>query len=110
MDLTLLDTAQLHKAQANAGQAVRSVKDAGRDGRAREAAEAFEAMVIAQMLAPMFATLPDDIRDALGASVPFPSRLGDPQEYAALVRHICENDMLNGECIRLDGAVRLAPK
>ncbi|MCG8560150.1 MAG: SDR family NAD(P)-dependent oxidoreductase [Hyphomicrobiales bacterium] len=59
---------------------------------------------------PMFATLPDDIRDALGASVPFPSRLGDPQEYAALVRHICENDMLNGECIRLDGAVRLAPK
>lgn len=60
MDLTLLDTAQLHKAQANAGQAVRSVKDAGRDGRAREAAEAFEAMVIAQMLAPMFATLPTD--------------------------------------------------
>ena len=59
---------------------------------------------------PMFATLPDDIRDALGDSVPFPSRLGDPQEYAALVRHICENDMLNGETIRLDGAVRLAPK
>ncbi|MGI9384461.1 MAG: SDR family NAD(P)-dependent oxidoreductase [Methyloligellaceae bacterium] len=59
---------------------------------------------------PMFATLPDDVRAALGASVPFPSRLGDAGEYAALVRHICENDMLNGECIRLDGAVRLAPK
>ena len=60
MDLNLLDTAQLHKAQTQAGQAVRSVKDAGRTGSAREAAEAFEAMVIAQMLAPMFATLPTD--------------------------------------------------
>ncbi len=57
---------------------------------------------------PMFASLPDDVRAALGASVPFPSRLGAPSEYAALVRHICENDMLNGECIRLDGAIRLA--
>lgn len=59
---------------------------------------------------PMFAGLPDDVRESLGASVPFPSRLGDPAEYAALVRHICENDMLNGECIRLDGALRLAPR
>ena len=59
---------------------------------------------------PMFDGLPDDIAEALGRAVPFPSRLGHPEEYAALVGHICENPMLNGECIRLDGAVRLAPK
>ena len=47
---------------------------------------------------------------ALAASVPFPSRLGSPAEYAALVCHICENTMINGESIRLDGAVRLAPR
>jgi len=56
---------------------------------------------------PMFAGLPDDLRQALAANVPFPQRLGDPSEFGALVRHICENDMLNGVCIRLDGAVRL---
>jgi NAD(P)-dependent dehydrogenase (short-subunit alcohol dehydrogenase family) len=59
---------------------------------------------------PMFDTLPVEVRDALGASVPFPSRLGKPEEYALLVRQICENDMLNGECIRLDGSLRMAPK
>jgi NAD(P)-dependent dehydrogenase (short-subunit alcohol dehydrogenase family) len=59
---------------------------------------------------PMFATLPDEHRKALEATVPFPSRLGHPEEYAALVRHICENDMLNGALIRLDGALRLAPR
>ncbi len=59
---------------------------------------------------PMFDGLPEDVRIALGNSVPFPRRLGKPEEYAALARHICENDMLNGECIRLDGAVRLPPK
>lgn len=59
---------------------------------------------------PMFDGLPDEARRALAASVPFPSRLGSPAEYAALACHICENVMLNGECIRLDGAVRLAPR
>ena len=59
---------------------------------------------------PMFDELPDEIAEALGRSVPFPSRLGYPEEYAALVGQIVENSMLNGECIRLDGAVRLAPK
>ncbi|MBL4758021.1 MAG: SDR family NAD(P)-dependent oxidoreductase [Rhizobiales bacterium] len=59
---------------------------------------------------PMFDTLSKEVQDALGASVPFPSRLGKPAEYAALVRHICENDMLNGETIRLDGALRMAPR
>jgi hypothetical protein len=50
------------------------------------------------------------VQDSLGKQVPFPSRLGRPEEYAALVAHICENTMLNGECIRLDGAIRMAPK
>ena len=58
---------------------------------------------------PMAATLPDDVREALAASVPFPARFGEPEEYGALVKHIVENDMLNGECIRLDGAIRMAP-
>jgi len=58
---------------------------------------------------PMVAALPDDVREALAASVPFPTRYGEPEEFGALVKHICENDMLNGECIRLDGAIRMAP-
>lgn len=59
---------------------------------------------------PMMAGMPQEVQDALGASVPFPPRLGRPQEYAALARHIIENQMLNGEVIRLDGALRMAPK
>jgi NAD(P)-dependent dehydrogenase (short-subunit alcohol dehydrogenase family) len=61
-------------------------------------------------MTPMFASVSDEYRKALEASVPFPSRLGDPAEYAALARTIIENDMLNGTAIRLDGAVRLAAK
>jgi NAD(P)-dependent dehydrogenase (short-subunit alcohol dehydrogenase family) len=61
-------------------------------------------------LTPMFDSLPEEARKSLAASVPFPSRLGHPTEYAALAVHICENIMINGECIRLDGAVRLAPR
>ncbi len=59
---------------------------------------------------PMLFGMPQEVQDALAASVPFPSRLGTPQDYAKLVRHIFENDMLNGEVIRLDGAIRMAPK
>jgi len=59
---------------------------------------------------PMMAGLPQEVQDSLGASVPFPPRLGAPDEYAALARHIIENQMLNGEVIRLDGALRMAPK
>ncbi|GKY89958.1 SDR family NAD(P)-dependent oxidoreductase [Sinisalibacter aestuarii] len=59
---------------------------------------------------PMMAGLPQEVQDSLGATVPFPPRLGDPAEYAALVRHIVQNQMLNGEVIRLDGALRMAPK
>ncbi|MFQ5611473.1 MAG: 3-hydroxyacyl-CoA dehydrogenase [Anaerolineae bacterium] len=59
---------------------------------------------------PMLAALPEKVRRSLGKQVPFPSRLGRPAEYAALARHIIENPMLNGETIRLDGAIRMGPR
>jgi NAD(P)-dependent dehydrogenase (short-subunit alcohol dehydrogenase family) len=59
---------------------------------------------------PMLLGMPPDIQESLGKQVPFPSRLGKPAEFAALVRHIAENQMLNGETIRLDGAIRMGPK
>ncbi len=61
-------------------------------------------------LTPMLLGLPQAAQDSLGASVPFPSRLGDPSEYARLALHMVENPMLNGEVVRLDGALRMAPK
>lgn len=59
---------------------------------------------------PLLGAMPDDVRASLGTQVPFPPRLGRPDEFAALVRHILDNTMLNGETIRLDGAIRMAPK
>ncbi len=59
---------------------------------------------------PMLFSMPKEVQDALAASVPFPSRLGRPEDYAKLVQQIVTNDMLNGEVIRLDGAIRMAPK
>jgi NAD(P)-dependent dehydrogenase (short-subunit alcohol dehydrogenase family) len=59
---------------------------------------------------PMLAALPDDAKESLGKQVPFPPRLGRPEEYAALAKHIVENQMLNGEVIRLDGGIRMAPR
>ena len=59
---------------------------------------------------PMMFGMPKEVQDSLAAAVPFPSRLGTPEDYARLALHIFENDMLNGEVIRLDGAIRLAPK
>lgn len=61
-------------------------------------------------LTPLLATLPQEAQDSLGKQVPFPSRLGDPSEYAQLVQSILVNPMLNGETIRLDGAIRMAPR
>jgi NAD(P)-dependent dehydrogenase (short-subunit alcohol dehydrogenase family) len=59
---------------------------------------------------PMMAGFPEEVQTALGKSVPFPPRLGKPQEFAALVKHVCENTFLNGEVIRLDGALRMGPR
>lgn len=61
-------------------------------------------------MTPMLAGLPQEVQDSLGGQVPFPARLGDGGEYASLARHIVENPMLNGEVIRLDGAIRMAPR
>jgi NAD(P)-dependent dehydrogenase (short-subunit alcohol dehydrogenase family) len=61
-------------------------------------------------LTPMLQSLPPEAQESLGRQVPHPSRLGDPDEYAALVEHIVSNPMLNGEVIRLDGAIRMAPR
>ncbi|MBK8867240.1 MAG: 3-hydroxyacyl-CoA dehydrogenase [Dermatophilaceae bacterium] len=61
-------------------------------------------------MTPMLASLPDATKASLGAQVPHPARLGEPAEYAALVRHIIDNPMLNGEVIRLDGALRMPPR
>jgi NAD(P)-dependent dehydrogenase (short-subunit alcohol dehydrogenase family) len=59
---------------------------------------------------PLLAALPQEQRDALGAQVPFPRRLGRPEEFALLVHQVIENPMLNGEVIRLDGALRMPPR
>lgn len=61
-------------------------------------------------ITPMMSSLTEEVQEALGAAVPFPSRMGKPEEYAQLAQQICENRMLNGEVIRLDGAIRLAPR
>jgi NAD(P)-dependent dehydrogenase (short-subunit alcohol dehydrogenase family) len=80
---------------------------------ARELADSLiRVMTIAPGLfeTPMLMSLPQDARDALGAQVPHPRRLGRPEEYAALVAHIVANPMLNGEVIRLDGSIRMTPR
>ena len=59
---------------------------------------------------PMVGKMRDDIRESLESQIPFPPRLGKPEEFAALVKHIIENEYLNGEVIRLDGALRMAPR
>jgi NAD(P)-dependent dehydrogenase (short-subunit alcohol dehydrogenase family) len=61
-------------------------------------------------LTPMLRALPEEAQQSLGAAIPFPNRLGDPSEYAALAVHMVENAMLNGEIVRIDGAIRLAPQ
>ena len=61
-------------------------------------------------MTPLLERLPEEVKESLGKQVPFPSRLGKPAEFAKLVMQIIENDMLNGEVIRLDGAIRMAPR
>ncbi|MCX7635629.1 MAG: SDR family NAD(P)-dependent oxidoreductase, partial [Syntrophales bacterium] len=99
------------------GQAAYSASKAGVVGMtlplARECAEyGVRVMTIAPGLfdTPMLAQLPEPIRVALGKTVPFPTRLGNPAEFSSLCLHIMENRMLNGEVIRLDGALRMAAK
>jgi NAD(P)-dependent dehydrogenase (short-subunit alcohol dehydrogenase family) len=113
----IVNTASVAAFDGQIGQAAYSATKAGVAGMtlpiARELARlGIRVMAIAPGIfdTPMLAALPDQVRDSLGAQVPFPSRLGHPGEFAALVRHIVENPMLNGETIRLDGAIRMAPR
>src|SRR5262245_26713661 len=113
----IVNTASIAAFEGQIGQAAYAASKAGIVGLtlplARELARSgIRVMAIAPGTfdTPLLAGLPEAARVSLGQQVPFPSRLGRPEEYAALVRHIVENAMLNGEVIRLDGALRMAPK
>jgi len=113
----IVNTASVAAFDGQIGQAAYSASKGGVVGMtlpiARELARfGIRVMTIAPGIfeTPMLAGLPEAARQSLGQQVPFPPRLGRPGEYAALVRHIVENEMLNGEVIRLDGAIRMAPK
>ena len=113
----IINTASVAAFEGQIGQASYAASKGGVVGMtlpiAREMARhGIRVMTIAPGLfdTPMMAELPEDVRDSLGAMVPFPSRLGQPAEYARLARDIIENPMLNGSTIRLDGAIRMQPK
>jgi NAD(P)-dependent dehydrogenase (short-subunit alcohol dehydrogenase family) len=113
----IVNTASAAAFDGQIGQAAYSASKGGVVGMtlplARDLADKLiRVMTIAPGLfdTPMLQGLPEPARQSLAAQVPMPSRLGAPGEYAALVRHICENPMLNGEVIRLDGAIRMAPR
>ncbi|HUQ28584.1 MAG TPA: SDR family NAD(P)-dependent oxidoreductase [Usitatibacter sp.] len=113
----IVNTSSVASMDGQIGQAAYAASKAGVNGMtlpiARELAKfGIRVMTIAPGIfdTPMLRGMSEELRASLGAQVPFPSRLGQPEEYAALVRHIVENEMLNGEVIRLDGAIRMAPK
>ena len=111
----IINTASVAAFDGQVGQAAYSASKAGVAGMtlplARELSRhGIRVMTIAPGVfeTPMMAAMPETVRESLGAMVPFPPRLGKPEEYANLARHIIENVMLNGEVIRLDGALRMA--
>ena len=113
----IINTASAAAFEGQIGQAAYSASKAGIVGMtlpiARELADyGVRVMTIAPGLfeTPMLAGLPDKAKEALNEMIPFPKRLGKPIEFAKLVQHIIENAMLNGEVIRLDGAIRMAAK
>lgn len=113
----LISTASIAAYDGQIGQAAYSASKGGIVGMtlpiARDLARnGIRNMTIAPGIfgTPMLFGMPSEVQDALAASVPFPSRLGTPDDYARLAVHIIENEMLNGEVIRLDGAIRLAPR
>ena len=113
----IVNTASIAAFEGQIGQAAYSASKAGIVGLtlpvARELARsAIRVVAIAPGIfdTPLLAGLPEAARVSLGQQVPFPSRLGRPEEYASLVKHVIQNEMLNGEVIRLDGALRMAPR
>ena len=113
----IVNTASIAAFDGQIGQAAYAASKAGLAGLtlpvARDLAQhGIRVMTIAPglFLTPMLAALPEDVQASLASQVPFPSRLGRPEEFAMLVRDIVQNPMLNGETIRLDGALRMAPR
>ncbi|OUS19887.1 3-hydroxyacyl-CoA dehydrogenase [Litorivita pollutaquae] len=113
----IINTASVAAFDGQIGQAAYAASKGGIVGMTLPVAREFarygiRVMTIAPglFLTPLLASLPQEAQDSLGAQVPFPSRLGDPDEYARMVAAIVDNAMLNGETIRLDGAIRMAPK
>jgi NAD(P)-dependent dehydrogenase (short-subunit alcohol dehydrogenase family) len=113
----IVNTASVAAFDGQVGQAAYSASKGGVAAMTLPLAREFASHLIRVMTiapgifqTPMMAGLPQEAQDSLGAQVPHPSRLGKPEEYAALVQHIIGNAMLNGETIRLDGAIRMAPR
>lgn len=113
----IINTASIAAYEGQIGQAGYASSKAGIVGLTLPVAREFASLGIRVVTiapgifdTPLLAALPEAARQSLGQQVPFPSRLGQPEEYGALVRHIVENVMLNGEVIRLDGALRMAPR
>lgn len=113
----IVNTASVAAFDGQIGQPAYAASKAGVAGMTLPLAREFAASLVRVMTiapgifeTPMMASLPQQAQDSLGAQVPHPSRLGRPDEYAALVQHIVENSMLNGEVIRLDGAIRMQPR
>lgn len=113
----IINTASVAATDGQIGQAAYSASKAGIVGLTLPVARdlssegiRINAILPGIMETPMMAGMPETVRDALGASVPFPKRLGRPEEFASLVLEICRNAYLNGETIRIDGAIRLAPR
>jgi len=113
----IINTASIAAFEGQIGQAAYAASKAGVAGLtlpvARELARSgIRVVAIAPglFMTPMMASFPAAVQESLATSVPFPARLGKPEEFAALVATICEVTMLNGETIRLDGALRMAPK
>ena len=113
----IVNTSSVASFEGQIGQAAYAASKAGVNGMtlpiARELARfGIRVMTIAPGIfdTPMLQGMSEEIRASLGQQIPFPSRLGKPEEYAALVRHIIENEVLNGEVIRLDGAIRMAAR
>jgi NAD(P)-dependent dehydrogenase (short-subunit alcohol dehydrogenase family) len=113
----IVSTSSIAAREGQIGQIAYAASKAGVDGLVLPAAREFakhgiRVLSIAPGLigTPMLLGLPEEVRDSLAGQVPFPTRFGRPDEYARLVLHICENVMLNGETIRLDGAMRMQAK
>jgi NAD(P)-dependent dehydrogenase (short-subunit alcohol dehydrogenase family) len=113
----IVNTASVAAYDGQIGQAAYAASKGGIVGMTLPVAREFASYCIRVMTiapgifwTPLLATLPQEVQDSLGKQVPFPNRLGRPEEYAQLVESILANPMLNGEVIRLDGAIRMAPK